>query len=370
MKFIHTADHHIGKNFRHFSEISARLAVENMRILEKLADIAVRDADIWLIAGDLYEYDQISAAEKINIVKIFEQTASKLPILLVAGNHDPFFPGSFYEELASIDGVHVFSPRSAERIDIPELDTSIYGRSFQSLYERASLLPNLLEQADSKLGVPPLENRCLLLHGDVRASKTSSDHNLLLARDLDALPVAYIALGHIHRADPTSSSKWRYAGPPTGHSFKRTGETGYYCGEIINGQLVGLDFHALDTIHFYDLRVDVSTAETQYDIVKLLENAVSEYGSEHVYRLRLAGTVQRSLASDLAEIEAGIRTHLLACELIDETKISYDTSKLLEDKGLRGYFYRQIMARQAEQNNSELLELALAVGLEAIDDQV
>lgn len=371
MRFIHTADHHIGKKYKRFEHISNKLALENMRVLEELATLAITTSDLWLIAGDLYEYNQISTDEKRYIANLFADVARTTPILVVAGNHDPFYPGSFHEELSHLPGVHVFRHSRPQRIDFPALNTSIYGRSFQALYERESFLPNILCDADEQLETAPLANRLLLLHGDVKIGQATSEFNLLDGRALSDLPVAYIALGHVHHADLASNLKWRYAGAPTGHSFKRTGETGYYRGEIEGGRLLALDFCTLDTIHFYSLPIELAIEDTKYDVINKLKAAVKAKGSQHVYRFILQGEVPRFLNQDLAEIYEGITSYCLAAEVLDQTRPFHDLYRLAQDESLRGYFYRQILdASKQDDVDPELMKLVLNIGLEAIDDQV
>jgi len=98
LKFIHTADWHLGKRFQRFDE-GDRLQLSRARldVLDNILKTADHhSADAILCAGDLF--DEPSPAREW-----WEPVAEKLrkttprPIFLLPGNHDPLQPSSVYE---------------------------------------------------------------------------------------------------------------------------------------------------------------------------------------------------------------------------------------------------------------------------------
>src|SRR3954462_763862 len=86
MRFLHTADWHLGRLFH-----GASLVNDQAHLLDQFVDIA-RDArpDVILVAGDIYD----RAVPPPEAVAVLDDVLSrlvidlKLPVVLIAGNHD------------------------------------------------------------------------------------------------------------------------------------------------------------------------------------------------------------------------------------------------------------------------------------------
>ena len=86
MRFIHTADWHLGRLFH-----GASLVDDQAHLLSQLVDLA-RDAkpDVVLVAGDVYD----RAVPPPDAVQVLDEVLSrlvldlKLPVVIIAGNHD------------------------------------------------------------------------------------------------------------------------------------------------------------------------------------------------------------------------------------------------------------------------------------------
>lgn len=86
MRIIHTSDWHLGKTLEGRSRLAeqALFAEEFVKIVEE------HKADMVIIAGDVYDSGQPSAAAETLFYKTVQRLASggKRPILVIAGNHD------------------------------------------------------------------------------------------------------------------------------------------------------------------------------------------------------------------------------------------------------------------------------------------
>src|SRR5688500_15458769 len=86
MRFIHTADWHLGRLFH-----GASLVNDQAHLLDQLVDLA-RDAkpDVVIVAGDVYD----RAVPPPDAVQVLDDALSRLvldlkvPVVLIAGNHD------------------------------------------------------------------------------------------------------------------------------------------------------------------------------------------------------------------------------------------------------------------------------------------
>ena len=85
MKILHTADWHLGAHLGPFSRIN-----EQKLFLEQLIDIVDEKAiDMVIIAGDIFDSpNPPAAAEALFFHAAASLAARKIPIILVAGNHD------------------------------------------------------------------------------------------------------------------------------------------------------------------------------------------------------------------------------------------------------------------------------------------
>ena len=86
MKFIHTADWHLGKTLKNTSLIDEQDYILNGEFMKIVDDVK---PDAVIIAGDVYDRN----IPPVDAVKLFDEiiyklNARKIPILCIAGNHD------------------------------------------------------------------------------------------------------------------------------------------------------------------------------------------------------------------------------------------------------------------------------------------
>lgn len=86
MKFIHTSDWHIGRQFHNVS-----LLEDQRHVLNQLIEHIEREAvDAVVIAGDIYDRSVPPAAAVELLDDVFNKICAELdaPVLLIPGNHD------------------------------------------------------------------------------------------------------------------------------------------------------------------------------------------------------------------------------------------------------------------------------------------
>ena len=86
MKFIHTSDWHLGRQFHNHS-----LLPDQAHVLEQLVDIAAeQEVDAVLVAGDIYDRSVPPASAVALLDSVLNRLCSELevPVLLIPGNHD------------------------------------------------------------------------------------------------------------------------------------------------------------------------------------------------------------------------------------------------------------------------------------------
>jgi DNA repair protein SbcD/Mre11 len=105
MKFIHTADWHLGK------VVYQRSMIEDQRfILDKLLEyMKAEEIKVLVIAGDIYDRS-IPPAEAVNCLNEFLDkaiNAFKMTVLIISGNHDSSDRLEFASGIMEKQGLHI-----------------------------------------------------------------------------------------------------------------------------------------------------------------------------------------------------------------------------------------------------------------------
>jgi exonuclease SbcD len=242
MRFLHTADWHVGRTIRRRQRLD-----ETRTVLEDIVGIAENETvDAVLVCGDIYETFAPSAeAERIVYDTLLALTQRVgVPVVLVAGNHDYAKRLTAVEGLLKAVNVHVAAePRRPDEGGVIEVRSRSGGNEAQ-----IAVLPWVAERrlfgAEEMMGLQEEPHKAYAeqtprLLQELCAHFDQSKVNLLAAhlfisgarpgggeRELTigeifaitgaALPTTpqYIALGHVHRPQeaPGTPVPTRYAG--------------------------------------------------------------------------------------------------------------------------------------------------------------
>jgi exonuclease SbcD len=244
IKFLHTADLHLGKVFHDHSLIE-----DQGYALDQLADILSDDSyRALLIAGDIYDRS-IPSPEAVSLFSSFLGTVKRrrpsLEILLLPGNHDSPSRLGFGKELFAGLGVRIVT--GPEEAAEPALVTC-HGETC-AFFLLPFLNPGSLAPADPSGGADPIRSQEGLLREAAarleaarkKAAEAGADYTVLgahlftaggleseserafigNAERVDAGLFAgfdYVALGHLHRFQRAGANAW-YAGSPLAYSF-------------------------------------------------------------------------------------------------------------------------------------------------------
>lgn len=228
MRFLHTADWHIGKIVNEFPMIEYQ-----RDLLKQIIQLLKEDNyDCLVIAGDLYDRAQ-PKQEYIELVnqafrQIIEETNT--PILLIAGNHDSGALIGYGDFLLHKQGLYSVGLFSKEVVKVQIKDSDFYLFPFVTPSQVARELNNpdiktyddLYKEMLSSIQLNPTKNNILLAHGYI-----VKDGNVIEKEDsvrplsvgtaeyvstnhLEAFD--YVALGHLHSHHHIGSEKIQYSG--------------------------------------------------------------------------------------------------------------------------------------------------------------
>ena len=245
MKFLHTADLHIGK-----STCEHLMLDEQRHILASILE-AVRGEkpDALLIAGDVYD-KSVPSAEAVAVLDDFlvrlSETGTK--VFVLSGNHDSAERIAFGGRLMEDRGVHMspvysgeFAPVTLQdefgEVDVwmlPFVRPATVRACLGSDEERDQVTDytSAMRMAIAQMHFTPGRRNVLLAHQFVTgAERSDSEENVGGLDNVDASVFDgfdYVALGHIHKPqnvakDAAGNARVRYSGTPLKYSLSEAG---------------------------------------------------------------------------------------------------------------------------------------------------
>jgi DNA repair protein SbcD/Mre11 len=252
VRLLHTSDWHLGQTLHNFER-----TYEHQCFLDWLfVQIETHKVDALLVSGDVFDNANPSAASQkqfYHFLKDVKKRAPHLEIVLIAGNHDSpgrlEAPSPLLDLFDTVVVGHVSRDASGEinlermivplkdregRIaawclaipflrpgDVPRVETTgdSYTEGIALLYQRA--LDLALSRREPGQAIVAL-GHCHMVGGQV----TEDSERRIVIGNAEALsseifpePIAYTALGHLHRAQQVGNSALRYSGSPLPMSF-------------------------------------------------------------------------------------------------------------------------------------------------------
>lgn len=274
MKFIHTADWHLGKLFYGTYLTDEQAWILRNQFLPLVDDVK---PDVIILAGDVYDRS-VPPAEA---VELFDEMVSEIclargiPFLVISGNHDSSERLSFGSALLKSSGLYLCG--DIERTVAPILLPDAWGDvAFVPIpYAETADVRHALgrddihdhEEAEEALseyllGQLPEGIRKIAIAHDFIAGGVPSDSERPLAIGGSEVisadifkPYDYTALGHLHGPQKAGGSDViRYSGSLLKYSFGEAKQKkGVIVGEIDGEGHVTTDFHPLKPRH--DVRI-------------------------------------------------------------------------------------------------------------------
>jgi len=321
------------------------------RIVERCKE---KEANLLLIAGDLFEDEYCTIGDIKRINSKFKEIKDTR-VVIVAGNHDTLGRRSLYRLIKWQENVHIFENNEISKIEFDDINTVIWGISWDKKEERRNLIDNIKISDRNRINI-------LLVHGDI-FNKDSEylpiDKSSLINSGFD-----YIALGHIHKPQMISSNIG-YCGSPEPLDFGETGSHGIIEGKISKGN-VEMVFNPFSKRIFIikELLVD-ENMDYEMIINSIINCDSEEMKKEHLYRVILNGVRDRDISIELDDLYQILKDKFNYIELIDETKPDYDLEKLYRENtdNIIGYFIKEMEEKGID---NIVVKEALYSGLEVL----
>ncbi|MBQ3670612.1 MAG: exonuclease subunit SbcD [Treponema sp.] len=271
MKFLHTADWHLGKSLYDVSRLDEQRGFLN-QIIQIFGESAKNEPyDALFVSGDIYD-KAVASTDAINLLDDFlicmNRKFPEAHIFITSGNHDSAARLGFAAKFLEKSNIHISC--STDRIQTPTIvknaavyqipflvpgsfpaedDFSSPPRTQKELFQKAVALITE-SHAKNHGGFFPV----VLAHGTVFGS--DDDEGAAQVGALDSIPPAlfkdfcYTALGHIHKCQRLDKGdRMYYSGSPLAYSFDDAGEKQFLSGTIDGSGKVKIEKIPVATAH-------------------------------------------------------------------------------------------------------------------------
>lgn len=330
-RLLHSADWQLGARFAQFSSSGGRLREARLETLKRSLELAEKhEADAFLVAGDLFEDNQVDDTLVAAVLDLFRAHAT-LPVYLLPGNHDPHTgPDSVWQRKAFLSApanVHVI--REAGIIDI--------GGNVRllavPLHQKQSSIDPSLKLVELVAGLPADVIKIGLTHGALAIEAKHQPNDFPIA--LNAATRAgldYLAIGHWHNwlAD-TDGGRIVMPGTPEPDRFVND-DSGHVAFVEIDapGKAPRVQKLPVATLAWRALTFDFLHAEASRATLSAALAELAPAAARTVLRVTLTGTASPAA---LAEVRAWLTPALapfLFGQLRDETRLALTITELAD----------------------------------------
>nr|WP_052300901.1 DNA repair exonuclease [Methanoplanus limicola] len=279
LKFIHTADLHLGSKFCGISGMNPDMAKKMSKATFSAFDNIVshcidNNVDFLLISGDIYDsadrriYEQLEFRKRLAKLSDYD-----ISVYLAFGNHDPLSGWS-----AKIDwpgNVNIMPGNDPECLFYEsggKKRAAIVGMS----YKQSNTTVNLTKYYPEKENSWPFTIG--MLHCNLGTDTGHEPYSPCSVKDLTDKNYDYWALGHIHKPQIIQESEpvIVYPGNPQGRDMGESGIRGCYIVTVSNRGSIETEFIETAEIKWEKVSVNVSKISDENDLIKRIEKEIQK----------------------------------------------------------------------------------------------
>lgn len=329
-RFIHSADWQLGARFRQFGSTADALRSARLTTLRRTLELA-RDHEVgaFLIAGDLFEDNQVAEKLVTEVVGLFSEFSS-LPIYILPGNHDPNSgPEAVWNRKAFLQPPA--NVRVLREAGVTDLGGAVLLAS--PLSQKLSTTDPSLKFVDLAQQIPSDRIKIGITHGALAIEGKHQPNDFPIA--LDAASRAgldYLAVGHWHNwLVETDGGRIVMPGTPEPDQFsnERGGQVALVDIDE-RGKLPRVQPLSVATLTWKKLGFDFLSPEASR---ATLDQALSELrptGAKTVLRVTLTGSASPQAVTDLKnEIERSTADFFFH-QIVDSTRVALNAAELMD----------------------------------------
>ena len=231
MRFIHTSDWHLGRIFH-----GVHMTPDQQYVLDRFVELVKdEEPDAVLIAGDIYKIDWRRRPEAVALLDdVLSRLiiGQKIPVIMIAGNHDSPERIGFGSRVLSKQGLHVFGSFTAdiapvilkdefgcvEVYAIPYVEPAVARERLadESIQTHNQAIDAILQRVrqNRRLGTRSI----LITHAFVTGVYQSESERPLSVGGASCVEASsfagfdYVALGHLHKSAGLRSQQYSVFG--------------------------------------------------------------------------------------------------------------------------------------------------------------
>ena len=400
VKLIHTADLHLDSAFRsRFTKEEAenRRQKQLMAWKELLSFAVEKKVQGILIAGDLFDSPVVSHGT----MDFFLSTIAEHPeisFFYLRGNHDTENTFRYQENLPK--NLFLFSEKGKkyrlnDRLLLAGVEYGTKDISFgenegatqgagqaaeqaveqETVHGAEALSKSESESEEESKFLKLKEEDCniLLLHGALyqgtpKGEAVQGEEGIFL-KNLEKLPLSYIALGHIHKGGEgklNNGALWAYPGCLQGRGFDEEGERGFlYLKVEEEKKEIHKEFIPIKQGEFRILEIELLEDEGTLACLKKIEVEMEKAGiaKEDSLRIILKGKKGLEQERNLRYLQLQLQDSVFFLEIRDECELSWNREEAMKEKSLKGEFLRVLAAADNLSKEEQEEIIALGMGL-------
>jgi len=400
VKLIHTADLHLDSAFRsRFTKEEAenRRQKQLMAWKELLSFAVEKKVQGILIAGDLFDSPVVSHGT----MDFFLSTIAEHPeisFFYLRGNHDTENTFRYQENLPK--NLFLFSEKGKkyrlnDRLLLAGMEYGTKDISFgenegatqgagqaaeqgvgqENVHGAEALSKSESESEEESKFLKLKEEDCniLLLHGALYQGTPKGDavqgEEGIFLKNLERLPLSYIALGHIHKGGEgklNNGALWAYPGCLQGRGFDEEGERGFlYLKVEEEKKEIRKEFIPIKQGEFRILEIELQGDEGTLACLKKIEEETEKasISKEDSLRIVLKGKKDLEQERNLRYLQLQLQDRVFFLEIQDESELSWNREEAMKEKSLKGEFLRVLAAADNLSKEEQEEIIALGIGL-------
>ena len=337
MRFVHTADVHLGRSSRAFGTAAPEHRQRLMQAFERcLTCCRDYEAQLLIIAGDLFDSPRPPERTAQRVRSLLGDLSSQSQVVatvLIPGTHDPIQSGSLYERWLAEglpDGVHLLSAEQPT-LEVPDLDVAVHFAEDARMFQ-----PNA--QVALNIGV---------LHGSVQIPGLVDEDEVIIAQEQIAdCGMDYLALGHWHSFGNYSQQDVvaLYPGSPEIVGLDQAEQ-----GQVL---VVDLDDEghctweqvATGTLQYHQQDLDLADFA---NIEELIQSILELADGDTILDARLVGITPEQMVVDCDRILGRVEEQFFRIRLTDESYADWDETGPGPSSLVAGRF-RELMKERFE----------------------
>ena len=245
----------------------------------------------------------------------------------------------------------------------------------ETVHGAEALSKNETESEEESKFLKLKEEDCniLLLHGALYQGTPKGDsfqgEEGIFLKNLEKLPLSYIALGHIHKGGEgklNNGALWAYPGCLQGRGFDEEGERGFlYLKVEEEKKEIHKEFIPIKQGEFRILEIELLEDEGTLACLKKIEGEMEKAGisKEDSLRIILKGKKGLEQERNLRYLQLQLQDSVFFLEIQDESELSWNREEAMKEKSLKGEFLRVLAAADNLSKEEQEEIIALGMGL-------